>query len=86
MGAGIRRPVGTAQALLQLGSLGVAHDGSIVGGELPPLGRQESLCSCGGGLIGGSRPASAVVPALVVAPDSTMGPLNLDRGLDDQRP
>jgi hypothetical protein len=86
MGAGIGRPVGTTQALLQLGSLGMAHDGAMVRGELALLGRQESLPSCDGGLLGGSRPTSAAVPALVVAADSTMGLLKLDGGLDDQLP
>ena len=83
MGAGIGRPVGTAQPLLQLGRLVMPQDGSIVSGQLPLLNRQEPLPSCDGGPMGGSRPTSAVVPALVVAPDSTMGLLDLDGGLDD---
>jgi hypothetical protein len=73
-----------AQALLELGRLFVAQDGSIVGGQLPLLGPQEPLPSGGGGPMGGSRPPSAVVPALVGPPESIMALLNLDRGLGNR--
>jgi hypothetical protein len=62
------------------------QDGSIVSGQLPLLGPQESLPGCGRGSMGRSRPTSAVVHTLVVAPDSTMGLLHLGGGPDDQLP
>jgi len=72
------------QALLELGGLFMAQDGSIVGGQLALFGPQEPLPSGGGGPMGGSRPTSAVVPSLVGPPDSIMALLNLDRGLGDR--
>ena len=76
MGAGGGGPVGMGQALLELGCLVMAQDGSIVGGQLPLLGPPGTPPSGGGGPIGRSRPTSAAVAGLGGPPDSTMALLN----------
>lgn len=82
VGAGISRPVGMAVSLLQFGRLVMPHDGSIMRGELPLLGVEDSLFSCGGPM-GGS---GGVVQALVGPLDSTIALLKLGGGLDDRLP
>lgn len=80
-----------AQALLELGRLFVAQDGSIVGGQLPLLGPQVPLLGFGSGLLGHSRHTSSVSDRREGPLDPTIGllhlrpdPFNQSIGLPDQ--